>query len=98
MFIDLKDSTPIAEKLGHVDYFKFIRRFIEVVSTALIQYRGRIYQYVGDEIVVSWIYNTKNAKHCMDALIETRKQIQKAGKLRRSFISYPIRVGIISGK
>ena len=28
MFIDLKDSTPIAEKLGHQQYFKFIREFI----------------------------------------------------------------------
>src|SRR5690606_24877273 len=28
MFIDLKDSTPIAEKLGHSVYFEFIREFI----------------------------------------------------------------------
>ncbi|MFI5128808.1 MAG: adenylate/guanylate cyclase domain-containing protein [Chitinophagales bacterium] len=100
MFIDLKDSTPIAEKLGHVDYFRFIRKFIEVVSTALIQYRGRIYQYVGDEIVVSWIYNPKNAKNCMDALIETRKQIQQGGEgFRRYFNIIPeFRVGIHIGE
>ena len=100
MFIDLKDSTPIAEKLGHVDYFRFIRQFIEVVSTALIQYHGRIYQYVGDEIIVSWIYNPKNAKHCIDALIETRKQIQQNGEsFRRSFNIVPeFRVGIHIGE
>ena len=62
MFIDLKDSTPIAEKLGTVEYFRFIRQFIEIVSTALLEYNGRIYQYVGDEVVVSRLYNTKNAK------------------------------------
>ena len=28
MFMDLKDSTPIAEKLGHTENFKFIRDFI----------------------------------------------------------------------
>ena len=100
MFIDLKDSTPIAEKLGHVDYFKFIRQFIEVVSTGLIQYHGRIYQYVGDEVVVSWIYNPKNARHCMDALIETRKQIQKNGEsFRWQFDIVPeFRVGIHIGE
>jgi adenylate cyclase len=100
MFIDLKDSTPIAEKLGHVDYFKFIRQFIEVVSTALIQHHGRIYQYVGDEIVVSWIYNPKNARRCIDALIETRKQIQQKGELfRRHFDIVPeFRVGIHIGE
>jgi len=28
LFVDLKNSTPIAEKLGHKEYFKFIRDFI----------------------------------------------------------------------
>jgi len=100
MFMDLKDSTPIAEKLGHVDYFKFIRQFIEVVSMALMQYQGRIYQYVGDEIVVSWIFNTKNAKRCVDALIETRRLIQQSGEsFRRQFDIVPeFRVGIHIGE
>ena len=100
MFIDLKDSTPIAEKLGHVDYFKFIRKFIEVVSMALLKYHGRIYQYVGDEIVVSWIYNPKNARHCVDVLIETRKLIQQQGEdFRREFDIVPeFRVGIHIGE
>lgn len=100
MFIDLKDSTPIAEKLGHVDYFKFIRQFIEIVSTALMRYHGRIYQYVGDEIVVSWIFNEKNAKHCLDVLIEMRKLIQQSGEdFRRQFDIVPeFRVGIHIGE
>lgn len=100
MFIDLKDSTPIAEKLGHVEYFRFIRQFIEIVSTALLQFNGRIYQYVGDEVVVSWLYNPKNAKRCMDALIETRKQLQKNSEsFRRKFdISPEFRVGIHIGE
>ena len=100
MFIDLKDSTPIAEKLNTLDYFKFIRGFIELVSNALMQSHGRIYQYVGDEIVVSWIYTPKNAKRCMDALIETRKKIQKNGeRFRRRFNIVPeFRVGIHIGE
>jgi len=54
MFIDLKNSTPIAEKMDNFSYFRFIREFIYYISTALLEYEGRIYQYVGDEIVVSW--------------------------------------------
>jgi adenylate cyclase len=100
MFIDLKDSTPIAEKLGHVDYFRFIRRFINDVSTALIEHNGRIYQYVGDEIVVSWLCNPKNAKRCIDSLIATRKSLQKNGEsFRRDFGIIPeFRVGIHIGE
>jgi adenylate cyclase len=100
MFIDLKDSTPIAEKLDNIEYFKFIRYFIDIVSTALLQYHGRIYQYVGDEVVVSWMYNTKNARNCLDALIETRKLIEKRGEsFRRRFNIVPeFRVGIHIGE
>lgn len=77
MFIDLKDSTAIAEKLGHKDYFKFIRDFIYYISIGLMEYGGRIYQYVGDEIVVSWPDSRRNAKKCIYALIEARKSLHR---------------------
>ena len=77
MFIDLKDSTPIAEKLGHKEYFKFIRDFIYYISIGLMEYGGRIYQYIGDEIVVSWPDTRRNARKCIYALIEARKSLNK---------------------
>ena len=99
MFIDLKDSTPIAEKLGNQLNFKFIREFIYQVSNALIEYEGRIYQYVGDEIVVSWLFSKENCKRCMKALIEARKNLQKNGEeFRRIYDMTPeFRVGIHVG-
>ena len=100
MFIDLKDSTPIAEKLGNKEYFRFIRDFISIVSSALIENHGRIYQYVGDEIVVSWKYNPRNARRCIDALIEARRLIQRNGeRFRRRYGVIPeFRVGIHLGE
>ncbi len=100
MFIDLKDSTPIAEKLGHHLYFKFIREFIYQISNALIEYGGNIYQYVGDEIVVSWIFEPKNTRKCMDSLIVARRNLQKNSELfRRKYegIIPEFRVGIHLG-
>jgi len=99
MFIDLKDSTPIAEKLGHQQYFKFIREFIYQVSNALIEHGGSIYQYVGDEVVVSWLLEKRNTRRCMDALIEARKNLHKrGGHFRRRFGAVPeFRVGIHIG-
>jgi len=99
MFMDLKDSTPIAEKLGHQQYFKFIREFIYLISNALIEHGGGIYQYVGDEVVVSWLYEKNNARRCMDALIEARKNLQKRSEhFRRRFGVIPeFRVGIHVG-
>ncbi|UII28206.1 adenylate/guanylate cyclase domain-containing protein [Fulvivirga maritima] len=54
MFLDLKSSTSIAEKLGHKRYFKLLNRFFEDVTKAIIEREGEIYQYVGDEVVITW--------------------------------------------
>lgn len=53
MFMDLKGSTTIAEQLGHLKYSRFIQDcfyFLSVVDS----YNVSIYQYVGDEVVLSW--------------------------------------------
>ena len=100
MFIDLKDSTPIAEKLGHQQYFLFIREFIFHISMALIEHGGIIYQYVGDEVVVSWLYSKKHSKAALAAVIEARKNIQKnSERFRRKHDIIPeFRVGIHVGE
>ena len=54
MFLDMKSSTTIAEKLGHQNYFKLIKSYYADMTDALLETNGTIYQYVGDEIVVSW--------------------------------------------
>jgi len=99
MFMDLKDSTPIAEHLGHTKYFRFIRDFIYFVSTSLLEYNGRIYQYVGDEIVVSWPYSPANVQKCLDALIDARRRLQKhSNEFKRRYALQPeFRVGIHVG-
>jgi adenylate cyclase len=100
MFIDLKDSTPIAEQLGSQQYFRFIREFIYQVSDALIEYGGRIYQYVGDEIVVSWMLNVPNARKCILALIKAKRNINRrqAMFMRLYKIIPEFRVGIHAGE
>jgi len=53
MFIDLQDSTPIAEKLGHIEFSKLLKDCYH--DFAIVDdYRAEIYQYVGDEVVISW--------------------------------------------
>jgi adenylate cyclase len=100
MFIDLKDSTPIAEKLGHSINFEFIRDFIYRVSQAVIEFDGTIYQYVGDEVVCSWKFTRRNARKCLDTVIQARKNIQrKSGYFRNKYGIVPdFRVGIHIGE
>jgi len=76
IFIDLRNSTPIAEKLGN-NYFQFIRDFIFCISAGLMEHEGRVYQYVGDEIVAWWPSSKANARKAIDSLIESRKILNK---------------------
>lgn len=54
MFADIKDATTIAEILGEARYFNFLKDFFKFIAPAIIETKGEVYQYVGDEIVVSW--------------------------------------------
>ena len=100
MFMDLKDSTPIAEKLGHSLYFEFIREFIFQVSIAIIEFDGTIYQYVGDEVVCSWKNTEKNTVRCLEAVMQSRKNISRRKKyFKKKFGIMPeFRVGINAGE
>jgi len=55
MFIDMRSSTTLAEKLGHIEYFKLLKAFHADISESIIDTGGQIYQYAGDEVIVTWI-------------------------------------------
>lgn len=57
-FIDLKGSTTIAEKLGHIDFANFLKDYYADITEALRKSNAQIYQYVGDEIILSWSYRS----------------------------------------
>ncbi len=99
MFLDLKDSTPIAEKLGNKEYFKFIRDFINDISSGFLENDGRIYQYVGDEVVVWWPESKVNARKAITALLTTRKELHKHfNRFKRKYDVLPeYKAGIHTG-
>jgi class 3 adenylate cyclase len=54
MFLDIRSSTTIAEELGHIQYFELLNDFFRDIAEPISNNKGQIYQYVGDEVVVSW--------------------------------------------
>ncbi len=53
MFLDLQASTTLAERLGHVTYSKLVQDCFNDLGIAAAN-NGEIYQYVGDEAVLTW--------------------------------------------
>jgi adenylate cyclase len=54
MFMDLKSSTTYAERLGHIKYSQLIQDCFFDLTDIVLSYGAKIYQYVGDEVVLSW--------------------------------------------
>ncbi len=54
MFLDLSSSTAIAEEIGDVRFHSFLNDFFFDATRAIVECKGEIYKYVGDEIIVTW--------------------------------------------
>jgi adenylate cyclase len=54
MFLDLNSSTTIAEKLGDKKYHAFLKDIFTDITNPILDNKGEIYQYVGDEVVIAW--------------------------------------------
>jgi len=77
MFMDLKSSTSTAEKLGHLKYSSFIRDCFVDINEVLYAYRAQVYQYVGDEIVVTWPESEGVKQHfCIEFFFACRNQFR----------------------
>jgi len=54
LFVDIVGSTPLAERLGPGAVHRFLGEVFRLASDPIDDERGEVYQYVGDEIVVTW--------------------------------------------
>jgi len=80
MFLDIKDATAIAERLDNKLYSELIRDFFYDISEAIIMFNGEIYQYAGDEIIVTWplkgdTINSIRAFFKMEEIIKKKSKI-----------------------
>ena len=54
LFLDLRGSTTLAERMGHNKYSTFIKECVHELTPIIEKYNARVYQYVGDEVVLFW--------------------------------------------
>jgi adenylate cyclase len=100
MFLDLESSTGIAEKLGDKKFHSLLNKFFYDITNAVLQTDGEIYEYVGDEAVISWkqAKGLKNS-NCLHCFFLIKNQIaQNSGKYLREFDCVPdFRAGLHGG-
>ena len=54
LFVDIVGSTALAERIGPVGVHRFLNGVFVLAADPVDDYRGEIYQYVGDEMVITW--------------------------------------------
>jgi len=78
MFLDLQASTTIAEQIGHFKYSELIQDCFYQLNRIVNKYDAEIYQYVGDEAVLSWKYkNGLKKNNCVNLFFHFQNRIQK---------------------
>ena len=54
LFLDLINSTSIAERIGNVDFHALLSETFTRLSRVVTDFGGEVYRYVGDAMIATW--------------------------------------------
>jgi len=107
LFVDIAGSTTLAERLGGLGIHRFLDKTFRTLTGPVIDHRGEVLNYVGDEIIVTWT-ETSGAVDCrplrcflaMRAILQQlqgrfEKEFGVAPRIRGSLHFGPVIVGEI---
>jgi adenylate cyclase len=91
LFVDITGSTALAERLGPAAVHRFLDRVFRLAADPVDEHHGEVYQYVGDEMVVTW--TARSTRHgaapvaCFFAIARALKAARPA--FEREFAAAP---------
>jgi adenylate cyclase len=109
LFIDIVGSTPLAERLGPTSVHAFLNRVFQITSDPIDDHGGHVYQYVGDEVVITWTLNEGRpgarpiacffaAKRALDlAAGDFEREFGAVPQLRAALHAGPVITGEVGG-
>lgn len=78
LFLDLVDSTALAQRLGDEDTHALISQFFFDIATPILEYDGETHRYIGDEIVVTWDESSGfRNNNCLNAIFAIEDEMQR---------------------
>lgn len=101
MFLDMKSSTTIAEQLGHVRFYTLLNEVFHEISQPVLQTKAEIYQYVGDEVVLTWeVAQGLEDSNCLKAFFMFQESLHKNSKnyLKNFGVKPEFKAGLHFGK
>ena len=91
MFTDIRDYTPIAEKMTPAENFRFINAFNQRLGPVIQDHRGFVNQYLGDGIMALF---KDSARDALAAAIAIQRRLADYNQQRLAENLTPINLGI----
>ncbi|WP_426438014.1 adenylate/guanylate cyclase domain-containing protein [Bradyrhizobium genosp. P] len=91
LFVDIAGSTGLAERLGGIGIHRFLDRIFRLLTESVVDYRGEVLNYIGDEVIVTWPEQS-GAVDCrpLKCFVAMRRALQKAApQFEREFGAAP---------
>ncbi len=99
MFVDMVDSTPLAESLDPEDLHELIRSYQIAVTAAVVRYEGYVAKFLGDGVLAyfGWpLAHEDEAERAVRAARDALAAIKRIGE--KGKIALQARAGIASGE
>ncbi len=91
LFVDIAGSTGLAERLGGIAIHRLLDRTFRLLTLSVVDYRGEVLNYVGDEVIVTWP-ERRGAVDCrpLRCFLAMRDELSRAsGQFEREFGAVP---------
>jgi adenylate cyclase len=91
LFVDIAGSTGLAERFGGIGIHRFLDRTFRLLTIAVVDTRGEVLNYVGDEVIVTWP-ERGGAIDCrpLHCFLAMRDELSRAaGQFEREFGAAP---------
>src|SRR5246127_829560 len=101
VFLDINDSTGLAEQLGAIQTKSLVGKFLFDISKPITDYGGEIYLYKGDGLIALWNWGEairgNRILRAIDAIFDAVRREQ--GEYQRQFGVVPrFRIGVHGGE
>ena len=97
LFVDVRGSTSLAEKMSASDYSRLMNRFYKAATDVLIRTDAFIDQFVGDEAVGLYFPLFTGPNHARAAVLGAQELLRAMGYGSRQGPWIPVGVGVHTG-
>lgn len=91
MWLGIKSTSGIAEKLQYDEYYEFINNFFSDIAKPISDCTGEIYKFSNEELIVTWkVIENQIPFYCLKCFFEIKEIIKsKSVRYKDNFGIYP---------